>query len=82
MNIDLRMTLDERLDRIEYLLPALARREEVSLAKAKEAFDLIKANRSLIRDINIRTMVMTLRVRKTSKIGDWANLAKFQLTHN
>jgi hypothetical protein len=82
MKIDLTMDVNERLQRIEFLLPNLATREGMSLAQAKEAYDLMAANKALIRDINIRTMVMTLRVRKTAHIDSWKDLAVFQLVHN
>ena len=82
MNIDLTMNVAERLDRIAFLLPNLASREGLTMAQAQEAYDLVEANKAIIRDINIRTMVMTLRVRKTAHIDNWANLALFQLINN
>lgn len=82
MNIDLTMNIDERLERISYLLPVLASREGLLMSQAQEAFDLITTNKALIRDINIRTMVMTLRVRKTAHADSWKDLAVFQLINN
>lgn len=81
LNIDLTMNTSERIERIEHLLPALASSEGVGIGMAREAFELLKENKSRVRDINIRTMVMTLRVRKTAGI-DWKGLALFQLIHN
>jgi hypothetical protein len=82
MNIDLTMDVKERLDRIAFLLPNLASREGLTMEQAQEAYDLVVANKSLIRDINIRTMVMTLRVRKTAQVDGWKDLAVFQLVNN
>ena len=82
MNIDLTMSIAERLDRIAFLLPNIASREGVTMSQAQEAYDVIVENQSLIRDINIRTMVMTLRVRKTAHIDSWKDLAVFQLINN
>jgi len=82
MNIDLTMNVQERLDRINYLMPVLASNEEVTMDQAKECFDLIVANQSLIKDINIRTAIMTLRIRKTNSDVIWKDMATFQLLHN
>jgi hypothetical protein len=81
MNIDLTMNLTDRVDRISSLLPALAAREGLTLAQGQEVMALIVANKDVVRDLNIRTAVMTLRVRKTA-VGNWQDLALFQLIHN
>jgi hypothetical protein len=82
MNIDLTMTLSERIDRITYLLPQIASREGATMEQAHEAMELIAEHKDVIRDLNIRTAVMTIRVRKTAHIDNWKNLALFQLINN
>lgn len=82
MNVDLTMNIAERLDRIQSLLPALAQNAQLTNSEAAEAFNVIKDNAAIIRDINIRTMVMTLRVRKSHAHADWKQLAIFQLVNN
>jgi hypothetical protein len=82
INIDLTMSVQERLDRIEFLLPALARNEGLSLTAAREAFTVLVENKDVIADINIRTAIMTFRIRKSADANSWKSLAVFQLVHN
>lgn len=80
LNIDLSMTVQERIDRIEALLPALAQNVNIHMSSAREAFALLVDNKGLCKDINLRTMLNLLRIRKTS--GNWESLAKFSLANN
>ena len=82
MNIDLTMTLVERVDRIQFLMPAIAEREGVTANQAADVMDLLIENKNAIRDLNIRTAVMAIRIRKTAHVDSWRDLALFQLTHN
>lgn len=80
LNIDLSMTVQERIDRIEALLPALAQNVNIHMSSAREAFALLVDNRGLCKDINLRTMLNLLRIRKTS--SNWQALGKFSLANN
>jgi hypothetical protein len=84
ISIDLTMNAEEKIGRMEALLPSLE--PTVSLSDKTEALDLLKAHRSEIKNLNIRTLLKAVRIRKaygnqTDTNGEliWSELALFAI---
>jgi hypothetical protein len=63
ISIDLTMNAEEKLDRMEALLPTLE--PNVVLAEKAEVLALLKAHRAAIKNLNLRTLIKAIRIRKT-----------------
>jgi hypothetical protein len=76
LSIDLTMTGEEKITRMQSLLPDLE--TDVELEKKEEVLELLKANQKSIRNLNLRTLLKAIRIRKAyENDGDWRELALF-----
>lgn len=62
ISIDLTMNMEEKIERMHALLPTLE--TSVSLADKEEVLDLLKAHRSEIKNLNLRTLMKAIRIRR------------------
>jgi hypothetical protein len=62
ISIDLTMNMEEKIERMGALLPVLE--TSVSLAAKQEVLDLLKEHRSEIKNLNLRTLLKAIRIRK------------------
>lgn len=62
ISIDLTMNMDEKIERMASLLPTLE--NSVSMAAKEEVLDLLKEHRSEIKNLNLRTLLKAIRIRK------------------
>jgi hypothetical protein len=63
ISIDLTMNAEEKLGRMEALLPTLE--PNVALPEKEEVLSLLKAHREEIKNLNLRTLIKAIRIRKT-----------------
>lgn len=81
MTVDLSMTLDEKLERMDWIinnekdfLPKIA------LSHKLDAFNLIKSLKDQAREINLRTLIQVSKVRASGK-ANWKSMATYLLTN-
>jgi hypothetical protein len=82
ISIDLTMNMEEKIERMAALLPTLEK--SVSLEAKEEVLALLKEHRSEIKNLNLRTLLKAVRIRKayeaqTDANGEpiWRELALF-----
>lgn len=78
MMIDLSMTCDQKIDRMEYIAASAEFMPEYEMAHKKDALALIRAIKAECKEISLRTLIAVTKVRASNK--DWKDLATYMLT--
>lgn len=78
MMIDLSMTLDQKIDRMEYIANSAEFLPEFDLTAKKDALALIRELGSEAKEISLRTLISVTKIRASNK--DWKDLATYMLT--
>ena len=78
MLIDLSMTKDQKLDRMEHLITCSDFMPEYSVAIKKDAIALIRQLKDTAREISLRTLITVSKIRATAG-DDWAELAEYTM---
>ena len=78
MLIDLSMTQDQKLDRMEHLITCSDFMPEYSVAIKKDAISLIRQLKDTAREISLRTLITVSKIRATAG-DDWAELAEYTM---
>ena len=78
MMIDLSMTLDQKIDRMEHIAALAEFMPEYEMAHKKDALALIRAIKTECKEISLRTLIAVTKVRSANK--DWKDLASYMLT--
>lgn len=80
MCIDLSMTVDQKIDRMEYIVNRDNFLPNVPSVMKFEAFEFLKTNRNEAREINLRTLINVAKIRQAGD-KDWEQLAKYMLVN-
>ncbi len=80
MNVDLSMTTDQKLDRMEHIMVCAEFMPGVPLMHKRDAMDLIKRNVDSAREISLRTLINVTKIRHSGS-WNWAGLAKYMLVN-
>lgn len=80
MNVDLSMTTDQKIERMETLIQAPSFQPGMSQAVKTDALGLIKHKRNEAREISLRTLIMVAKIRNSGK-PDWKSLATYMLVN-
>jgi hypothetical protein len=80
MNVDLSMTTDQKIERMETLVNAPGFQPDMLMSVKRDALDLIKQKRDSAREISLRTLLMVAKIRSSGK-PDWKNLATYMLVN-
>ena len=78
MMIDLSMTLDQKIDRMEYIANSAEFLPEFDLTAKKDALALIRELGSEAKEISLRTLISVTKIRASNK--EWKDLATYMLT--
>lgn len=78
MMIDLSMTLDQKIDRMEYIAESKEFMPEYDAKAKKDALALIRKVGAEAKEISLRTLISVTKIRATNK--DWEDLATYMLT--
>ena len=78
MMIDLTMTLDQKIDRMEYIALQAEFMPEYEMAHKKDALTLIREIKDDCKEVSLRTLIAVTKVRSANK--DWKDLASYMLT--
>ncbi len=74
--VDLQMTADQRLERMESVLENVSPDYEMNIKR--DALNFLQENKDLCHDVNFRTLLAVIKVRAAaSKKTDWKRLAKY-----
>jgi len=78
MMIDLSMTLDQKIDRMEFIAKSDEFLPEYDAKIKSDALALIREVKSEAKEISLRTLIAVSKVRASNK--DWKDLATYMLT--
>lgn len=80
MTVDLSMTLDEKLIRMEHITHSADFLPDFKQTVKDESLALIKELKDKAREINLRTLIQVCKIRNTAK-PNWKKLATYLLTN-
>ena len=78
MMIDLSMTLDQKIDRMEYIAKSDEFLPEYDATVKSDALKLIRSIKNECKEISLRTLIAVSKIRASNK--DWKDLASYMLT--
>ena len=78
MMIDLSMSLDQKIDRMEFIAKSDEFLPEYDSSIKTDALNLIRSIKSECKEISLRTLIAVSKVRASNK--DWKDLATYMLT--
>ena len=78
MMIDLSMTLDQKIDRMEHIAASEEFLPEYSKEIKLDALGLIREIKEDVKEISLRTLIAVSKVRASNK--EWKDLATYMLT--
>lgn len=78
MCVDLTMTLDQKLDRMEAIMMEDDFLPGISMAYKRDALNLIREYKDRAREVSMRTLITVARIRAEDD-ADWADLATYSL---
>jgi hypothetical protein len=78
MMIDLSMTTDQKIDRMEYISTQDEFLPEYDASVKADALSLIKEIKDEVAEISLRTLISVAKIRASNK--DWKDLATYMLT--
>ena len=77
MMIDLAMTLDQKIDRMDFISKSAEFMPEYSTEVKTDAMNLIRELKDDAKDISLRTLISVSKIRASNK--DWKDLAEYML---
>ena len=80
MNVDLSMTTDQKITRMETLIGLDSFQPDLPKQAKVDALNLIKDLKNEAREISLRTLIMVSRIRNTGK-PDWKDLGRYMLVN-
>ena len=78
MMIDLSMTKDQKIDRMEFIAKSPEFLPEYDATSKEDALALIREIKDECKEISLRTLISVTKVRASNK--DWKDLATYMLT--
>ena len=78
MMIDLSMSAEQKIDRMEYIAQSADFLPEFSLSHKKDALELIRELANEAKEISLRTLISVTKIRSANK--DWKEMATYLLT--
>ena len=77
MMIDLAMTLDQKIDRMDFISKSDEFMPEYSMEVKQDAMNLIRELKDDAKEISLRTLISVSKIRASNK--DWKDLAEYML---
>lgn len=78
MAVDLSMTKEQKVERMQYLLDQPGFMPEVSKQVKQDALDLINSVRDSVKELSLRTLIQVTKIRKSSG-ANWKDLAEYTI---
>ena len=78
MNVDLSMTTDQKLERMETIMVDSDFMEGVALSLKRDAMSTIQEHKNIAKEISLRTLINVTKIRASGN-RNWAALAKYML---
>jgi hypothetical protein len=78
MCIDLSMTLEQKIDRMNVIMNEPSFLPEISVAMKRDALRLIDKHKTVAREVSLRTLIAVTKIRAEGD-SDWEDLATYSL---
>lgn len=78
MAVDLTMTKEQKVERMQYLLDQPGFMPEVSKQVKQDALDLINSVRDSVKELSLRTLIQVTKIRKSAG-ANWKDLAEYTI---
>lgn len=78
MNIDLSMSVDQKLDRMEFIMNSDSFLPDVKSEYKQEALSVIRDFRNDAKELSLRTLITVTKIRNSGN-SNWRDLAKYML---
>lgn len=80
MNVDLSMTTDQKIERMETIMRSDEFMSDVPMPFKIESLELIRKNKDTASEISLRTLINVTKIRNSGN-SNWASLAKYMLVN-
>lgn len=80
MNVDLSMTADQKIERMETIMKADEFMPFVPMQYKVDAIDIIKENKDFASEISLRTLINVAKIRNSGN-SNWKALAKYMMVN-
>lgn len=80
MNVDLSMTTDQKIERMETIMRSDEFMYDVPMPFKIESLELIRQNKDTASEISLRTLINVTKIRNSGN-SNWASLAKYMLVN-
>ena len=80
MNVDLSMTTDQKIERMETIMRSDEFMADVPMPFKIESLDLIRQNKDTASEISLRTLINVTKIRNSGN-SNWSSLAKYMLVN-
>ena len=80
MNVDLSMTTDQKIERMETIMRSDDFMYDVPMPFKMESLELIRKNKDTASEISLRTLINVTKIRNSGN-SNWASLAKYMLVN-
>lgn len=81
MCVDLSMTIDQKIERMESFVESNTFMPDVSLQYRRDSLNFIREHKDIIRDLTIRTLILVIKIRMGNS-PKWKELAEFIVRTN
>jgi len=78
MAVDLSMTTDQKIERMQYLLDQPGFMADYPKSFKQDALDLINSVRDSVKELSLRTLIQVTKIRK-STVSNWKDLAEYTI---
>jgi hypothetical protein len=78
MSVDLSMTTDQKIERMQYLLDQPGFMADYPKSFKQDALDLINSVRDSVKELSLRTLIQVTKIRKSS-VTNWKDLAEYTI---
>jgi len=78
MSVDLSMNIDQKIDRMRFLLNTKGFMPEYKVEFKQDAMDLIEVLKNDVKELSLRTLIQVTKIRASAG-ANWKNLAEYAL---
>jgi len=78
MSVDLSMTKEQKIERMQYLLEQKSFMPEYAKSFKQDALDLINSVRDSVKELSLRTLIQVTKIRKSAG-ANWKDLAEYTI---
>jgi len=79
MVVDISMTTQEKIDRMRYLISDTEFMPEYTMNQKNDAVDFLESVKDKAKELSLRSLIMTTKIRKNNPRGNWKNLADYAI---